>query len=310
MDLKDKKIVVTGGTGFLGSRIVTILKEKGVNDIVIPRSSTCDLRISENCDMITREADIVFNAAGNVGGIGYNRSKPGSVFYDNLMMGTLMMEASRKNGVKKFVGIGTVCSYPKIVEVPFLEEHIWEGYPEETNASYGLAKKMLIVQSEAYRQQYDFKSIVLVQTNLYGPRDNFDPNSSHVIPSLIKKIRDAKITNSSKVEVWGDGSPSRDFLYVDDAAIAAVLAAENYETSEPLNIGSGKEITIKELVQLIIKLMDADVEIVWNKQKPNGQPRRCVSIEKAKKEIGFTPKIDIEDGLKRTIEWFEKEQSN
>jgi len=222
----------------------------------------------------------------------------------------LMMEESRKNNVEKFIAIGTVCSYPKFVDVPFSEEQIWNGYPEETNASYGLSKKMLIVQSEAYRQQYNFKSIVLVQTNLYGPGDNFDPNTSHVIPSLIKKIHDAKILNQPEIELWGDGSPSRDFLYVDDAARAAILAAERYEKSEPINIGSGKEITIRELAELIIKLMNADLKIRWNTQKPNGQPRRCLNIDKAKREMGFTSSTSMEEGLRRTIERYEAEQKN
>ena len=310
MDLTNKKIVVTGGSGFLGSRIVKMLQEKGIKDIIIPRSSTCDLRVVENCAMITKDANIVFHAAGNVGGIGYNKDHPGSVFYDNIMMDTLMMEESRKNNVEKFIAIGTVCSYPKFVDVPFSEEQIWNGYPEETNASYGLSKKMLIVQSEAYRQQYNFKSIVLVQTNLYGPGDNFDPNTSHVIPSLIKKIHDAKILNQPEIELWGDGSPSRDFLYVDDAARAAILAAERYEKSEPINIGSGKEITIRELAELIIKLMNADLKIRWNTQKPNGQPRRCLNIDKAKREMGFTSSTSMEEGLRRTIERYEAEQKN
>lgn len=308
MSLNGKKIVVTGGSGFLGSRIVKMLQDKGIKDIVIPRSSTCDLRIAENCARITKGVDIVFHAAGNVGGIGYNKEHPGSVFYDNIMMDTLMMEESRKNNVKKFIAVGTVCSYPKFAAVPFSEEQIWEGYPEETNASYGLSKKMLIVQSEAYHQQYNFKSIVLIQTNLYGPDDNFDPNTSHVIPSLIKKIHEAKILNQSEIELWGDGSPSRDFLYVDDAARAAILAAEKYEKTEPINIGSGKEITIRELANLTIKLMNADLKIRWNTQKPNGQPRRCLNIDRAKREIGFIPSVSIEDGLKKTIEWYEEQQ--
>lgn len=292
MELIGKKILVTGGSGFLGSRIVKLLQEKGVKDIIIPRSETCDLRKVENCAKITKDVDIVFHAAGNVGGIGYNKEHPASVFFDNIMMDTLMMEESRKNNVEKFIAIGTVCSYPKFAAVPFLEEQIWEGYPEETNASYGLSKKMMIVQSDAYKQEYDFKSIILIQTNLYGPEDNFDPNTSHVIPALIKKIYDAKKLKMKEIELWGDGSPSRDFLYVDDAANAAILAAERYEKTDPINIGSGREITIKELIELIQKLMNAeDLVINWNTEKPNGQPRRCLSIEKAKKEIGFTPKI-------------------
>ena len=306
MELVGKKILVTGGSGFLGSKIVKLLEKKGVENIIIPRSSSCDLRIAENCAEITKNVDIVFHVAGNVGGIGYNKEHPGSVFFDNIMMDTLMMEESRKNKVKKFIAIGTVCSYPKFATVPFLEEEIWNGYPEETNASYGLSKKMMIVQADAYQQEYNFKSIILVQTNLYGPDDNFNPNTSHVIPALIKKIHDAKISGKSEIELWGDGSPSRDFVYVDDAAQAAILAAEKYEKNEPINIGSGKEITIKELVELIKSLMNADnITIKWNNLKPNGQPRRCLNIEKAKKEIGFVPKISMEEGLRRTIELFE-----
>lgn len=309
MKLTGKKILVTGGSGFLGSRIVKFLKEKGIEDITIPRSDSCDLRIAENCARITKDVDIVFHAAGNVGGIGYNKDHPASVFFDNIMMDTLMMEESRKNRVKKFIAIGTVCSYPKFTPVPFSEEQIWDGYPEETNASYGLSKKMMLVQSNAYRQEYNFKSIVLIQTNLYGPEDNFDPNTSHVIPALIKKIYDAKISRRSEIELWGDGSPSRDFLYVDDAARAAILAAERYEKSDPINIGSGKEITIKELVELIKKLMSAEnITIKWNIEKPGGQPRRCLNIEKAKKEIGFVPMVGIEEGLRQTIEWHKSKQ--
>ncbi len=310
MELTGKKIVVTGGSGFLGSRIVKFLQEKGIKDIIVPRSDTCDLRKVENCSRITKDVNIVFHAAGNVGGIGYNKEHPASVFFDNIMMDTLMMEESRKNRVEKFIAIGTVCSYPKFAPVPFSEEHIWDGYPEETNASYGLSKKMMLVQSDAYRQEYNFKSIVLVQTNLYGPEDNFDPSISHVIPALIKKIYDAKVSRQSEIELWGDGSPSRDFLYVDDAARAAILAAEKYEKSDPINIGSGKEITIKELAELIKKLMNVEnITIKWNIQKPGGQPRRCLNIEKAKKEIGFTPIINIEEGLRRTIEWYKNKQA-
>ena len=309
MELTGKKIVVTGGSGFLGSRIVKFLQEKGVKDIIVPRSDTCDLRKVENCSRITKNVNIVFHAAGNVGGIGYNKDHPASVFFDNIMMDTLMMEESRKNGVEKFIAIGTVCSYPKFAVVPFSEEQIWDGYPEETNASYGLSKKMMIVQSDAYRQEYNFKSTTLLQTNLYGPEDNFDPNTSHVIPALIKKIHDAKISGKSEIELWGDGSPSRDFLYVDDAARAAILAAERYEKSDPINIGSSKEITIKELIELIKKLMSAEnITIKWNIEKPGGQPRRWLNIEKAKKEIGFTPIVSIEEGLRKTIEWYESKQ--
>ena len=230
---------------------------------------------------------------------------PGELFYDNIMMGTILMEESRKNGVEKFVALGTVCSYPKFAEIPFTEESIWNGYPEETNAPYGLAKKMLLVQSQAYRQQYNFHSIMVIPTNLFGPGDNFNENSSHVIPALIKKISAAKKSNAKKISVWGDGTPTRDFLYVDDAAIGIILSAEVYDKPEPVNLSSGKEISIKELVKTLLKLMNADLDINWQTEKPNGQPRRCVSIEKAKKELGFEPKINLEEGLRKTIDWYE-----
>jgi len=309
LNLKDKSIVVTGGNGFLGSKIVFRLKQRGAEKITIPNSKTCDLRIRENCENITKNSDIVFHIAAKVGGIGLNLEKPGELFYDNIMMGTNLMEESRKNGVEKFVALGTVCSYPKFTPIPFSEESIWDGYPEETNAPYGLAKKMLLVQSQAYRQQYDFHSIMVIPTNLYGPGDNFDENSSHVIAALIKKIFQAKKLGSNKIEVWGDGTPTRDFLYVDDAANGIILAAEKYDKSEPLNLGSGKEISIKDLVSLLLRLMNTSMEIEWQTDKPNGQPRRCVSSEHAKKEIGFEPNVSIEDGLKSTIESYENNLS-
>ena len=307
--MKEKSIVVTGGNGFLGSKIVTLLRERGAERITIPDSKTCDLRIRANCETITKNADIVFHIAAKVGGIGFNQEKPGELFYDNLMMGANLMEEARKNGVEKFVALGTVCSYPKFTPVPFSEESIWEGYPEETNAPYGLAKKMLLVQSQAYRQQYDFHSITIIPTNLYGPGDNFDENSSHVIPALIKKIYQAKKSGENKIQVWGDGTPTRDFLYVDDAANGIILAAEKYNKSEPLNLGSGLEISIKELVSKILQLMNANLEIEWQIDKPNGQPRRCVSSELAKKEIGFEPKMSMDEGLKHAIEWYENYQN-
>jgi len=305
MNWNDKTVVVTGGNGFLGSRIVSSLKEKGTKKIIIPTSDTDDLRIRENCAKITNNVNIVFHVAAKVGGIGLNQEKPGELFYDNIMMGTTLMEESRKNGVEKFVALGTVCSYPKFAPIPFSEESIWDGYPEETNAPYGLAKKMLLVQSQAYRQQYNFHSIMVIPTNLYGPGDNFNENTSHVIPALIRKISSAKKAGRNKISVWGDGSATRDFLYVDDATRGIILAAEIYDKPEPINLSSGNEISIKELVTKLFHLMNADLEINWETEKPNGQPRRCVSIEKAKKELGFEPKITFEEGLRKTIEWYE-----
>jgi len=305
MNLNEKTVVVTGGNGFLGSRIVSILREKGTKKIVIPTSDADDLRIRENCAKITNNADIVFHVAARVGGIGLNQEKPGELFYDNIMMGTTLMEESRKNGLEKFVALGTVCSYPKFAPIPFSEESIWDGYPEETNAPYGLAKKMLLVQSQAYRQQYNFHSIMVIPTNLYGPGDNFNEDTSHVIPALIRKISAAKKAGGKQISVWGNGTATRDFLYVDDAARGIILAAEIYDKPEPINLSSGKEISIKELVTKLLQLMNANLEINWQTEKPNGQPRRCVSNAKAKKEIGFEPEITFEEGLRKTIEWYE-----
>jgi len=304
MEWKNKRVLITGGNGFLGSRVVKILKEKNVKEIVIPNSITDDLRLKENCKKFTNNIDIVFHLAAKVGGIGLNQEKPGELFYDNITMGTNLMEEARNNNVEKFIALGTICSYPKIIDLPFLEDDIWEGYPEETNAPYGLAKKMLLVQSMAYRQQYNFQSIVVFPTNLYGPSDNFDENSSHAIPAIIKKVYDAKKSDQKIIKLWGDGTPTRDFLYVDDAARGIILAAEKYDKSEPINLGTEVEISIKELAELTIKLMNADLSIEWETAKPNGQPRRCVSYEKAKKEIGFEPQMNFEEGLKKTIDWF------
>ncbi len=304
MKLERKRILVTGGNGFLGSRVVLLLKEKNAKEIIIPDSKNDDLRIQENCSRLTKEIDIVIHLAAKVGGIGLNQEKPGELFYDNLMMGTHLMEESRKNGVQKVIALGTICSYPKFTELPFSEKSIWEGYPEETNAPYGLAKKMLLVQSDAYRQQYKFNSIVVFPTNLYGPRDNFEDNSSHVIPALIKKIINAVNNNEGSISLWGDGTPTRDFLYVDDAAKGIILAAEKYEKSEPINLGTGIEISIKELVEMILKIMKVDLKINWEITKPGGQPRRCVDFSKAREEIGFEPKIELIEGLQNTINWY------
>jgi len=304
MDLKNKKILVTGGNGFLGKNVVRNLENLGISDIIIQSSSDCDLRNMGNCKKAVDGIDVVFHLAAHVGGIGLNREKPGELFFDNLMMGTQLLHESKMANVKKFIALGTVCSYPKFTQIPFSEDDIWNGYPEETNAPYGLAKKMLLVQSKAYREQYDFHSIVVIPTNLYGPDDNFDPSSSHVIPALILKISNAKKNNLDQIEVWGDGSPTRDFLFVDDAAKGIVQAAEKYDEIPPLNLGSSEEISIKKLVSLISNILDYNGKIFWDKLKPNGQPRRCVSYIRAKEKIGFEPKTRLSDGLKQTIDWF------
>ena len=304
MDLKNKKILVTGGNGFLGKNVVKNLENLGISDITIPSSSDYDLRNMNNCKKVVDGIDVVFHLAAHVGGIGLNREKPGELFFDNLMMGTQLLHESKMANVEKFIALGTVCSYPKFTQIPFSEDDIWNGYPEETNAPYGLAKKMLLVQSKAYREQYNFRSIVVIPTNLYGPDDNFDPSSSHVIPALILKIFHAKKNNLEQIEVWGDGSPTRDFLFVDDAAKGIVQAAEKYDEISPLNLGSSEEISIKKLVSLISDILDYNGKIVWNKSKPNGQPRRCVSYIRAKEKINFEPKVNFSDGMKQTIQWF------
>jgi GDP-L-fucose synthase len=304
MNWESKNILVTGGNGFLGSRLVQMLKEKNPKKITIPDSKKYDLRNIDNCKSVLQDIDIVFHLAAKVGGIGLNQSKPGELFYDNLMMGVNLMEEARKNKIEKFISLGTICSYPKFTPIPFKEDSIWYGYPEETNAPYGLAKKMLLVQSQAYRQQYNFQSITVFPTNLFGPNDNFDEESSHVIPAIIKKVMDAIHNNIDHISLWGDGTPTRDFLYVDDAASGIILASEKYSDSKPLNLGSGREISIKNLAELIIKLMNVNLKIFWETDKPNGQPRRCVSIEKAKHEIDFESKISLEEGLRLTIDSF------
>lgn len=306
MDLKVQKILVTGGNGFLGSVVVRKLTERGVprENIFTPHSRDLDLTKMENCVKAVQGVDLVIHLAANVGGIGANKEHPGSFLYNNLMMGIQLMEASRHAGVKKFVGIGTVCEYPKFTPVPFKEDDLWNGYPEETNAPYGLAKKMMLVQAQGYRAEYGFNAIHLLPVNLYGPGDNFDPKSSHVIPALIKKVADAKAAKQPFIELWGTGSASREFLYVEDAAEGIVLAAEKYDKSEPVNIGSGMEITIKNLVLLIMRLMDYQVEVRLDLTKPDGQPRRCLDVSRAEKEFGFKASVNFEEGLKKTIEWY------
>ncbi len=300
-----KKVVLTGGSGFLGSVLTAKLKSQGIEPI-IPRSSSEDLRKREVCEKVVKGADIVIHAAGNVGGIGYNREHPGVLFYDNLMMGVQLMHEAMLAGVKKFVAIGTICAYPKFTPVPFKEESIWDGYPEETNAPYGLAKKMLLVQSQAYREEYGFNSIFLLPVNLYGPGDNFDPQSSHVIPALIKKFVDANARNEEFVSVWGTGDATREFLYVDDCAQAIISATEKYNKSEPVNIGSSFEISIRDLANLIKDLTGFKGNIIWDTTKPDGQPRRKLSTSRAEKEFGFKSTTDFKKGLKKTIDWYMK----
>ncbi len=302
--LKDKNVLVTGGAGFLGRYLIEKLERKSPKKIFIPRSYEFDLRKQEVCKKVVKGVDVVLHLAANVGGIGYNREKPGELFYDNLIMGALLMEEARIAGVKKFVGLGTICQYPKYTPVPFKEEDLWKGYPEETNAPYGLAKKMMLVQGQAYRQQYEFNVIHLMLVNLYGPGDNFSPQSSHVIPALIKRFLDAKARKDEFMVVWGTGKPTREFLYVEDAAEAIVLAAEKYNKPDPVNIGSSFEISIKELAQLIKKLTGFEGNIIWDKTKPDGQPRRKLDTSKAAKEFGFKSTTNFEEGLKRTIEWY------
>jgi GDP-L-fucose synthase len=303
-----RRALVTGGAGFLGSRIVAKLRDRGCEQVDVPRRATHDLRVESNVEALCRDLrpDVVIHAAGNVGGIGANRSQPATFFYDNMMMGVLLLEHARRSGVEKCVVVGTICSYPKHTPVPFREEMLWEGYPEETNAPYGLAKKALLVQAQAYREQYGFNAIYVLPVNLYGPGDNFDPERSHVIPALIKKCLEAKEAGESSITCWGDGSPTREFLYVDDCAEAIVLAAEQYNGAEPVNIGTGKEISIKDLVQLIVRLTDFEGEIRWDTSKPNGQPRRCLDTERAHKLFGFRAGTSFEEGLEQTIRWYEK----
>lgn len=310
----NKRVTVTGGAGFLGSHLVEKLRQRGCKNIFVPLIKDYNLIDIEAIKRLHRDAkpDIVIHLAAVVGGIGANRANPGKFFYDNIMMGTLMMEQGRQFGIEKFVALGTICCYPKFTPVPFKEENLWNGYPEETNAPYGLAKKMLLVQSQAYRKQYGFNSIFLMPVNIYGPGDNFDPKSSHVIPAIIKKCFDAQTKGLSlkgtvpKITVWGTGKPTREFLYMEDAAEAILLATEKYNKSGPVNIGAGFEISIKDLVELIAKLTGFQGKIIWDKSKPDGQPRRRLDTSKAEKEFGFKASMDFEEGLKKTIEWYRK----
>ncbi len=307
---KNKKILITGAHGFVGRHLVyNLINKRGVrrNNLSLPTPKELDLRERNNCRTAVKGIDIVIHLAGVVGGIGYNREIPGQMFFDNLVMGVFLMEEARLAGVNKVVNIGTVCSYPKFTPVPFKEEDLWSGYPEDTNAPYGLAKKMLLVQSQAYRQQYKFNSIFLIPVNMYGPGDKYDPRKSHVIPALIKKVIDAKKNEENKITVWGTGKPTREFLYVEDAVEGILLATEKYNKSEPVNLGTSYEISIKDLTFLICELLGFKGKIIWDKSKPDGQPRRKLDITRAKKEFGFEAKIDFREGLKKTIDWYKNE---
>ena len=300
--------VVTGGAGFLGAAVVLALRAQGLpaDRIRVPRSRTHDLRDMGACLRAVEGADVVIHLAGRVGGIGYNRERPGELFYDNLLMGVQLLEAARRAGVRKFVAVGTVCAYPKLTPVPFHESDLWNGYPEETNAPYGLAKKMLLVQGDAYRQQYGLQTIYLVPTNLYGPGDHFEPDRSHVIPALIQKVAEAMTRGQDHIDVWGTGLATRDFCYVADAAEAVALAAERYEAADPVNIGSGREISIRDLAETICRHMRFEGAIRWDASKPDGQPRRWLDTSRAQQAFGFSARTSLEDGLRNTIEWYLK----
>jgi GDP-L-fucose synthase len=308
LDLLTKRICVTGGAGFLGTHLINHLRAHGAKEIFVPKFADYDLVKGEDIARMYADAkpDIVIHLAAHVGGIGANREKPAEFFYDNLMMGVQLMHQGWQRGIEKFVAIGTICAYPKYTPIPFKEEDIWNGYPEETNAPYGLAKKMLLVQSQAYRQQYGWNSIFLVPVNLYGPGDNFNPASSHVIPALIKKCVEARDAGDPEIIAWGDGSPTREFVYVEDAAEGITLATESYNSSDPVNIGSSFEISIKDLTELIARLTRFEGGIRWDTSKPNGQPRRKLDVSRARERFGFESKVPFEEGLKRTIAWYEE----
>lgn len=303
---KDKKVVVTGGNGFLGRHLVAHLRRCGCTEIMVPLSREFDLR--EKADIVKMldvgRPDIVIHLAAHVGGIGANRVHPGQFFYDNAIMGIQLIEYARRMGVEKFVCLGTICAYPKFTPVPFKEENLWNGYPEETNAPYGLAKKMLLVQAQAYRQEYGFNCIHLLPVNLYGPGDNFNLQTSHVIPALIRKCLEAKAKGDSEISCWGTGDPSREFLYVEDAAEGIVLAAEHYNKSEQVNLGAGFEIKIRDLAELICELTGFKGKLKWDPMQPDGQPRRCLDTSRAEREFGFKAKTDFREGLRRTISWY------
>jgi len=306
MQWGSQRVVVTGGAGFLGSFVVEKLRARGCHDIFVPRSKEYDLRDRDAIRRMYQDAqpDLVIHLAAVVGGIGANRANPGRFFYDNAIMGIQLMEYARQFNVPKFVAVGTICAYPKFTPVPFKEDDLWNGYPEETNAPYGLAKKMMLVQAQAYRAQYGFNAIYLLPVNLYGPRDNFDLETSHVIPALIRKCAEAIREGKDEIVLWGDGSPTREFLYVEDAAEGILLAAERYDGELPVNLGSGHEIAIRDLANLVAREMGFRGRITWDTSKPNGQPRRCLDVSRAERLFGFRAQTPFEDGLKRTIAWY------
>jgi len=301
-----KRVLVTGGSGFLGSRVIEQLRAKSPAGIFVPRRKEYDLVERDNVIRVYQDArpDIVIHLAGEVGGIGANRANPGRFFYNNLMMGAQLMEYGRRHGVSKFIAIGTICAYPKFTPVPFKEDDLWNGYPEETNAPYGLAKKMLLVQAQAYREQYGFNAIYLLPVNLYGPRDNFDPETSHVIPALIRKCVEAVRNGAPEIVVWGTGQATREFLYLEDAARGIILASERYNGAEPVNLGSGRDIRIRDLVERIVALTGFKGKVVWDATKPDGQPARRLDVSRAEELFGFKAAMDFDEGLKRTVEWY------